>query len=568
MKVMKHTIHLKSINEIRGNKLFYIPSYQRGYRWDPQQVLNLLEDVYEFIQNRESEFYCLQPLVVRKNDQNHGFDVCYEVVDGQQRLTTIFLILKYLNKPSYNINYESRKDSQEYLNNIHLNTDEKNIDFHFFKQAFKTIQEWFEVKHKNNFTLPDEFHIALGKDVKVIWYELDEKAHVRDIFTRLNVGKIPLTNAELIKALFLSFANIKGDDELSRLKQLEIATEWDLMEKKLQNDAFWYFVGSKKKYINRIELLFDLVAKNTKRTHHDKFHTFYYFQSEYANANQKLSLLWNQVKLYLFMLEEWYKDRMLYHHIGFLMTQNMDITDIIELYQDKEIFSKSVFRESVKKKVRQMVAHIKLDELHYYENPKEVHTILLLFNVVETLSQRNSETRFPFDSYVKNKWSIEHIHAQQIEGLRSKEQWRAWINDTLQSFRYIGREKYNNIIMKLEKLVTSVDITEQDMEGVFQLALSTMKEEYGTDLHTLDNLTLLDQATNSALGNNFFDVKRRKLIAREKEGYFVPLCTRNVFMKYYSNNAKDVYLWGEEDRANYMDAIKIALQPYLLNGRN
>lgn len=79
----------KTIGELLENK-FFIPSYQRGYRWTERQVEDLLNDVWDFITKtgkKDNEWYCLQPVVVKKTN-NH-----YEVLDGQQRLTTIFLIL-------------------------------------------------------------------------------------------------------------------------------------------------------------------------------------------------------------------------------------------------------------------------------------------------------------------------------------------------------------------------------------------------------------------------------------------------------------------------------------------
>ncbi|HCE48272.1 MAG TPA: hypothetical protein DEQ84_06450, partial [Prevotellaceae bacterium] len=76
---------------------FNIPSFQRGYRWEKRQVTELLDDLNEFIANNNccvrGTFYCLQPIVVQPNRQQS--DV-YDVIDGQQRLTTIYLILQYL----------------------------------------------------------------------------------------------------------------------------------------------------------------------------------------------------------------------------------------------------------------------------------------------------------------------------------------------------------------------------------------------------------------------------------------------------------------------------------------
>ena len=83
-------LRLRSIRDlINAKEKFYIPSYQRGYRWTEQQVLDLLNDILEF-RNKNSGFYCLQPVVVKK--LSNGY---WELLDGQQRLTTLFIILKY-----------------------------------------------------------------------------------------------------------------------------------------------------------------------------------------------------------------------------------------------------------------------------------------------------------------------------------------------------------------------------------------------------------------------------------------------------------------------------------------
>ncbi|HHO42693.1 MAG TPA: DUF262 domain-containing protein, partial [Epsilonproteobacteria bacterium] len=69
---MSITLQLKSISELL-DKSFYIPSYQRGYRWTKQQVEDLLDDIWEFHQNVDDGFYCLQPIVVKEN--NNKWDV-------------------------------------------------------------------------------------------------------------------------------------------------------------------------------------------------------------------------------------------------------------------------------------------------------------------------------------------------------------------------------------------------------------------------------------------------------------------------------------------------------------
>ncbi|WP_304330840.1 DUF262 domain-containing protein [Brachyspira innocens] len=109
------SVDMRSIKKLKGCN-FVIPSYQRGYRWEKREVEDLLNDIYEFKQSNNEGFYCLQPLVLKKISDN-----VYEVIDGQQRLTTIYLILKYLKSKNiieeniYTITYSTREDSKEFL---------------------------------------------------------------------------------------------------------------------------------------------------------------------------------------------------------------------------------------------------------------------------------------------------------------------------------------------------------------------------------------------------------------------------------------------------------------------
>lgn len=73
-------IRLKSIGELL-NEQFNIPSYQRGYRWSVRQVEELLNDILEFQQSKNDGFYCLQPIVVKKN---RDIENVWDVIDGQQ----------------------------------------------------------------------------------------------------------------------------------------------------------------------------------------------------------------------------------------------------------------------------------------------------------------------------------------------------------------------------------------------------------------------------------------------------------------------------------------------------
>lgn len=90
-----------------------------------------------------------------------------------------------------------------------------------------------------------------------------------------------------------------------------------------------------------------------------------------------------------------------------------------------------------------------------------------------------------------------------------------------------------------------------------------IKDDYGVDLHNIDNLALLDNSTNSSISNNFFDVKRNMIIEKDRNGEFIPVCTRNVFLKYYSSDPSQIHYWSEADRVDYLSAIVNTIHDYI-----
>lgn len=195
---MSESLCLKTVYDLRvdssDNPLRYkIPAYQRGYRWTPTQVTQLLDDVREFTKRanpQPEEFYCLQPVVLRPNN-----DGAYEVVDGQQRLTTLLLILRYFNErltaryqqKLYRLEYATRSDLQIFLDNPSPEAAASNIDFFHINQAMKTISDWFDKRDNEVEAIKDGF---LTK-TKIIWFQLSPEENAVAAFTRLNVGKIP-----------------------------------------------------------------------------------------------------------------------------------------------------------------------------------------------------------------------------------------------------------------------------------------------------------------------------------------------------------------------------------------
>ena len=355
-------IEQKSIRDIIDKKIkFNVPAYQRGYRWDKLNVTDLLDDLLEFMQDGSSgKFYCLQPLVVKKIGENR-----YNVIDGQQRLTTIFIILKYLENllkeengidEIYTLSYETRKDSKDFLQNIASKTQDEsnqNMDYFCMYQAYEAVDSWFKDKISQKKTTKRKMLeiFTNSKDdrhIEFIWYEVEDSEDEVKIFARLNSGKIPLTNAELIKALFLNVRNFPKECSENEIitKQIEISKEWDEIEYTLQDDDFFKFL-TKNDYPTRIELLFEILSE-VKNTELDRYAIYRCF-ADMAKEDD-LSHIWSDIKKIFLTFKFWFKDIEYYHLVGFLVASN--ILSIEKIYNATKDKTKNELRDFLKDTIK------------------------------------------------------------------------------------------------------------------------------------------------------------------------------------------------------------------------
>jgi len=572
----ENNLKLMPVNDLLG-KPFYVPDYQRGYRWTRIEVKALLDDIWAFyLDNQESPkdvYYCLQPVVVIEEDAK------FTLVDGQQRLTTIYLILTYLNdvltllgKKKYTMSYATRPGSEDYLQNIRETEKLKNIDYFHIWEAYQEIGQWFDDKDGgvkiafiNTLLNTDQ----LGRNVKVIWYEIDPKDAVA-IFTRINMGKIPLTNAELIKALFLRKDNFPGEErEQVYLKQLEIASEWDRIENTLQKEPFWYFIhDNATKYDTRIEFLFDLLKGKTSK--HSDSYTFAAFSKDFET--QKISAIWLTVKKYFMALEEWFTERTLFHYVGYLIATGSKVADI---FPSSATLSKEDFKDFLKGLIKKRLGEPELETVEY--GHPQIKNILLLYNIETMLQNEGSNARFQFDQYKKYSWDIEHISSvmSDIPSLSKSRKWLEHIHDyfvgpTVFDHYDKSSPEVNDMVNGVIRLLQKETYTDREFANIYYPLVSYFKEDYQvasgkekSPTHYLSNLTLLDSNTNRSYQNAVFPVKRKRILKNDVDGLFVPLCTRNIFLKYYSNQLNDVLFWQQRDADDYLANMQTVLSYYL-----
>jgi hypothetical protein len=575
-------LKLRPIADLLGMD-FFVPSYQRGYRWTPKEVSALLDDIEGFIQSHPSResYYCLQPIVVR-----HRVDGSWEVVDGQQRLTTISLILgcladlvQILGKRRYTLRYETREGSAEFVQAPTSDGAAKYIDFHHMYEARKAIEAWF-ASRDGTFKLDVIKCLTqaneTGANVRIIWYELSGEQEPRAVFLRLNVGRIPLTNAELIRALLL-----RTDDGKVGFRQQQIAYEWDIIEKRLQDSAYWYFLQNDDQGpATRIEFLFSVycrVHKPQLAEHADDLATFLAFQAAFEDlpSSDAYEIWLTFRKEVAQTLEEWSDDRVLYHLVGAIIAvasagAQASARLLVELLKAREGKTGTQFERELRGRLwwsfmgrppaglpggaKELERKLddRIEQLRYNDAPGGIRTALLLFNVAGLLDHTTSTDRFRFDAFKQNSWDIEHIRSVAEYIPTSPPRRRSWLEHAR---NFVASQGDTALLTKIDEQLQAPapnhDIFQEVFREVRILSGEEDGDDAGEDADALSNLALLDMGTNRSYKNAIFPVKRERIIKCDRGGMYLLPATRKVFLKYYNPYPEQLLRWTAEDQAVY-----------------
>lgn len=608
----KNKLDTVTLLELMGNN-FYIPDYQRGYRWTETEVKKLMEDLDEYVRkiyeddHAHKDFYCMQPLVVYFNQEDNR----WEVIDGQQRLTTTYLILNQERErlqrddlELFSLDYQSRPGSKEYLKDIIEERKNENIDFYHIYNANETIKKYFPEHGLKSGKFIDEILNVNERPrmptIKFIWYDVTEEIENKQIspeekFSNLNIGKIGLTNAELIKALFLH--NV-GDNESEALR---IATEWDVIEHALQDSNFWQFIYGEEddKYATRIEFLFDVISRKQVGSR-DPYYTFNRYvdiikaRREQGETPQfVVKQLWKDVSDKYHLFKGWYEDKNLYHIIGYLRYKKKPIADIESVYYNPANEDMPAVYAALKAVALTDLGDQEITKLDYNENKSKIFDTLLLFNILSLIECEKENVRFSFSDFYSHSWDIEHVRSQTEKDLKNADRidWIACNLEYFSGIDYNAKEidskgkkvlKYHDNFDQYKVDVLASEYLDNDINGhkarvlcqklldlwqagdeiVSSDIYRILKDDvfHQDDLfpytHNIGNLVLLDQGTNRGYKNAFFPVKRKWIYRRENEGIYILPCTRNVFAKNYSTIIFDQMNWNEHDAKAYMNEIE------------
>lgn len=550
---------------------FYIAAYQRGYKWSSDEygavtiLLNDLWDAFQAFQRQERKEYYLQYITLKKNAERRHL----EVIDGQQRLTTLSILLSifslkleidnisngkleyairenFFEKHIYTSNYlkdllEKQWDGEQ---GLIFSPDEKiNTQdvYYLFNAALKI----------NKFLLNDDvtkqikpFYEFVLNNVKIIVNAVDHISSEK-VFSNLNSNKVPLTEAELIKGLLLTkYSRLHNvNEEKKHFREilemrLSLGRQWDEITRWSNQPEInsFFFKGEE-----GMTALLTLVAiqngyKVEKKANPNDYplFNFYHKFGKIETAYQNLISTYS-------VLNDWFNEDKVFNLLGYLFFakgSNKTTKD----YLSKINLSKSELLNELTKDVKLLIPQDTKQLFYGNDQDNEIHRVLLAINVFSD----GVNSRFNYHRFIVEKWTLEHIFPQAPEGKRQilKEKDKQIILEVL------GDKATDEIKLLLKK----PERTPEEKE-IYQTALKSIG-----NLNSIGNMCLLTDKDNSSNGCGFFDEKRTNILERIRKGSFVPKHTFDVFSKMiFETNPDDFERWTNNNITNHSSIIKTTI---------
>lgn len=510
---MNQNISLMSIAElINQQTIFYIPSYQRGYRWKSRQVNQLIDDINAFTPTENNRFYFLQALAVAKDDTNDRVNV----VDGQQRLTTLNLIL-------------GGEDSGIIIK--YAREANKVLDQYFKENAKATIVERLGEFGSNK---RNAFCKKVATYCKFLYYEVDITKEL-STFNELNSGKIPAKDSELVKCVMLTI----GKDEASELTNAR-ANEWDIFERRINDEDFFAFITPRNTWRenDKMTVLFRYAGIMPSKIEQEE-EIFPFLTSVLKLLETKSRpTVWKMICSAYYRLTEWYNDPLMYHAFGTVVHCRENAKQIQSVIGGCQIISAI---EDIAKYKR------KADNDDYKNWGAGLFNYLLLSNT--SFCWKRWPNRYNFVKHRKVEiWTMEHIFARNQKDLNDDE-LEEWLGEGY------SKDKSDSYKDECEK---------GKGDEWLEKELGSRYPSY--EDNSIRNLTLLPRESNSSLNNKLFDGKRIEIsnwANKRWQTYWAPPVTEAIFMKSVIGTKMTIPYWSEEDKDAYLTAIENDIKEFI-----
>lgn len=551
-------------------EIYHIAAYQRGYKWSSGEdgaVSILLDDLWDsylaFTTQQRKEYY-LQYITVKVNQckiNNHTVK-CLEVIDGQQRLTTLSILLSVYsnllnieNITELKLHYAIRENF--FMNHIYpkaaltellakewtelekdskFNKQDIYYMFHAAKKCFSLMQR-IDLEHK------EKFYEYLCNCVKLIVNSVESHVESESVFKNLNSNRVPLTEAELIKGFLITkVGRINSKENRTYFKEIlehraNIGRKWDEITRWANSKQVRSFFFNNNDGMHQLLLLTAMQIEGIKVIHESN-HSLFNAYHKFGKADALFQILKDtQTKL-----QDWYLNDEIYNFLGFCRfvknSPNNKLSFLKDLLEVKD--KKKLKEKLINSKNTLLRSDKEYKDLKYGEDDNLIHAVLLALNTFS----KGLEKRFDFYEFEKKNWSLEHIFPQSPEGKNKV------LNDT---------EKKEILDMLGDKATYEIkdilDLSERTDEQKLMYYRALQENKH---LNSIGNMCLLTLPDNSSNGCIFFSEKRKNILKLIQRGSFIPRHTFDVFSKMLDGiDNTDLSLWSKNDIEQHAEYIQL-----------
>lgn len=558
-----------------GASKYLIPSYQRGYKWasdDTGAVTILLNDIKKAFELKKKEYY-LQYITIKETKD--GQDTVLELIDGQQRLTTLSILIAVAannlaendytkdNFATGKLDYAVRgnffqeaihSDLKQYLAEDWEEPDDFSQDKHYIISAARKINKFINETYKEKEEWRSFFNFVKD-DVKIIVNVVDRGESER-VFSNLNSNKVSLTEAELIKGILLTKVS-RGEDKRKRFREIteermKLGMLWDEMARWCNSPEVRSFYFDNKNDGMTELMKFALYYKYPDNSYDEKKDP-----KDYPLFNCYLDLPSHQEAYQAIVdsyriLKDLYEDTEAYNLLGYVMSvKKAPFKSCVEMIKQKDsiltlyiqsILTKKELKVRLLKQIKGIIPKENVEDLWYGENDDDIHRVLLALNVFEPKDNQISRTRFDFYSFKNFEWTLEHIFPQSPEGKNHD------LTDE-------EKEEIKTMVAEIddadlkEKVLVSLDKIRTDDEK------ESLKNALGKVVNTIGNMCLLTRGDNASNGCVFFKEKRKNINNLIANGSFVPKHTFEVFSKMLLLDPGPIEVWTKNNMKEHKTII-------------
>lgn len=609
----------------QGCCFFNIPEYQRGYKWTANNVKQLLDDLLNFGHHRQTaeEFYCLQNITIAKEVLNGK--TCMNVIDGQQRLTTLFIIISYIQR---NLAHKIIPPDADILRySVRSSTDV------FLKEKVQTGTLWDEEIIPEEALSKDQYYIMEVARAVADWYQKEKLAaevvlddlklivNVVDngeeetVFASLNGGKVDLDGADLVRAILITRAarqkypyvvsenNIKqiANDDIDMDIHIRVSSQGKINEYRVKlgvefdRMSLWW---SNKDVIDYFEqLLPNRISQNKMFRYRDYpidllYYAFYEaYKSQLPLLGKDLDLrhfengidinrqsgddhleFYNELQELHLTLMDWYDDAETHNLIGYLMYNFKSDTICFELIYDiwKKSKGKSDFKETIKRIVRYQLACLYGD----IEDEKDILQKIIEGKIVEEVEKNLLRLKTDILNTSTYDWYNSSLTSKILPLLDILPRTIKKRGKEILAFRHLPQRylKHNTSeedkehVRSQTRPIDESNMTEEDKT----MLLNTLLKENREGLNSIGNIVLLHGSINKSYGNDKLILKMVRIYSEhmmDDANVFIRPHTLDVFMSKMKNidingiNPHEVF-WSEEDVKRTVGDIDSRLTSY------